>query len=201
MGAFTILFVVVSIFYAIENQTNMLVIFGFGVFLLSYVVPLIVNFNSLKVADFCKGVVYAIYLSPTYVNIFTIFAISNIHDVSWGSRPATTSAKVKAAAARKDDMYKNYRSTFLIVWVAINVGVGSALVYVSRSGQDRLVQIVAVGLAGVTAFKLVFSLVHLLTGYYHHCMIQMYLSRHKKKVKLFAHVKEQNKRRKSKIIS
>lgn len=57
------------------------------IFICAYVVPFVFNCWRLRVIDFLLGVIYAIYLTPTYVNILPIYAISNIHDITWGSRP------------------------------------------------------------------------------------------------------------------
>ena len=67
-----------------------------GVIFLSYIVPLLTNFTKIKLGSFLKGVVYVIYMAPTYINIITIYSFSNISDISWGSRPAGASAQVSS---------------------------------------------------------------------------------------------------------
>lgn len=75
MGCFTILMVVATILYAVsvDSIANFALIF-IGIWLLSYIMPLLMNVTKLKAEDFVKGVIYCSFLSPTYVNIFTIFA-------------------------------------------------------------------------------------------------------------------------------
>lgn len=63
-------------------------VFMIAVYFASYLIPMFFNIRRLKLMDFIKGCIYTIYLAPTYVNILTIFSISNIHDVTWGSRPS-----------------------------------------------------------------------------------------------------------------
>lgn len=76
MGCFTILMVVATILYAIKPDNIRISALTFiGIWVLSYIMPLITNINKLKAEDFVKGVIYCSFLSPTYVNIFTIFAI------------------------------------------------------------------------------------------------------------------------------
>ena len=76
------------------------------------------NITKLRIVDFVKGVVYSIYMTPTYINIFTIFAISNIHDISWGSRPSNIQdTGSKAMEKQKGIIYRNFRSNFLIMWL------------------------------------------------------------------------------------
>lgn len=173
MGAFTILMVVSSIFYALSQTLNSLAVLFILAFLASYLVPLMLNLHHLKAADFLKGVVYSIYLSPTYVNIFTIFAISNIHDVSWGSRPATNNAKVQVAAARKDEMYRNYRANFLIFWISVNIVVGGVVTYLSRNGQTYVLLAIGGFLVSVILVKLLCSCIHIVVTWYHRIMVSI----------------------------
>lgn len=72
----------------------------------------------MKIYDFIKGIIYATYLSPTYVNILTIYAISNIHDITWGSRPEINSEMHSQTEKKKEIIYKNYRSKFMMFWAA-----------------------------------------------------------------------------------
>mmetsp|Transcript_6546 Transcript_6546/g.5625 ORF Transcript_6546/g.5625 Transcript_6546/m.5625 type:complete len:419 (+) Transcript_6546:344-1600(+) len=177
MGAFTILMVVCSIYYALDNSQNLTAVALIGIFIASYAIPLLLNFNHLKVVDFFKGAVYGIYLSPTYANIFTIFAISNIHDVSWGSRPGgntqdkNAAAKVRSAAAQKDELYKNYRANFLIVWLSVNVAVGGVVTYTSRNGQDTFLLGLGIALSSVISVKLVLSTIHKAVSFVHHLRV------------------------------
>ena len=59
-----------------------------GVIVISYVLPGVYHMCQIKILRFIKGVFYLIFLSPTYVIIFGIYSAANIHDVTWGSRPA-----------------------------------------------------------------------------------------------------------------
>ena len=86
MGSFTLLMVIGSYFYAIQSQNALLSVSFLAINALFYFLPLIMNVGRLKVCDYLKGILYNIYLTPTYINLFTIYAISNIHDVTWGSR-------------------------------------------------------------------------------------------------------------------
>ena len=85
-----------------------------------------------------KGVVFSIYLAPTYINIFTIYSISNIHDVTWGSRPSAQIPKSNEVEKQKKSKYRNYRAKFLVVWIMVNVTVGYTLVYMSRNEQYKI---------------------------------------------------------------
>lgn len=160
MGLFTILMIVCSVFYAIDATVQSVTVYFMLIFLASYITPLLLNFRNLKVADFLKGVVYSIFMSPTYVNIFTIYAISNIHDISWGSRPSVQSATAMKASAVREEKYKNFRANFLIIWVGANLAIGGVVTYLSRNGRVVILLIIGAFLAIVTAVKLFFSIIH-----------------------------------------
>jgi chitin synthase len=164
MGCFSILMVVATILYAarvesLDSSANYVIIF-IGIWLLSYIMPLLLNITKLKVEDFIKGVIYCSFLSPTYVNIFTIFAISNIHDVSWGSRPAVIDPLTAKVEGEKQEKYKNYRANFLVVWILINLATGGAITILSRNGNENFIFFVSLGLAVIIGFKIVLALVH-----------------------------------------
>ena len=98
MGLLTLCIVGFTIYYWILQGLKSLTlsIVFVGVILLSYILPLLTNFTKIKLGSFLKGVVYVIYMAPTYINIITIYSFSNISDISWGSRPAGASAQVSS---------------------------------------------------------------------------------------------------------
>ena len=105
----------------------------FGVILLSYLLPLITNFNRIKLGSFLKGVVYVVYMTPTYINIITIYSFSNISDISWGSRPAgANSADVSKEEREKQIDFKDIRAWFLVIWMIVNFFIGYSLTITNR---------------------------------------------------------------------
>jgi len=169
MGLFTLLMVGNSAFYALEEDLFSTSVVFFLIFLLSYMLPLLLNCSGLKYADFIKGILYVTYLSPTYVNIFTMYSISNIHDVSWGSRPSTSQdqdisgkAKIlKEVERKKDVMYRDFRAKFLIFWCATNLFVGYLILYLFNDGNEQIIFGFAIFLVGVMVFKITISTIHL----------------------------------------
>lgn len=155
---------VCSIIYAFNETVVSFSVLLILIYVLSFVIPLVLNVTSLKVCDFCKGVVYSIFLSPTYVNIFTIYAICNIHDVSWGSRPSQVSAAILKAQAKKNVSYKNYRSNFMIFWMLCNAAVAYTVVTLSRKGETTIIFITAVFLSSIIVIKLIFAILHMCTS-------------------------------------
>ena len=57
-----------------------------------YLVPIL--FRPLDVlknfAGYTVGLLTYLTLIPMFSNVFSIYAFSNLHDISWGNRPATT---------------------------------------------------------------------------------------------------------------
>lgn len=163
MGLFTLLMVVNSIFYAMDESIQSFSVLFLLIFLLSYLLPLIVNIRNLKFSDFVKGIIYVTYLSPTYVNIFTIYSISNIHDVTWGSRPTTDHNEAeKNTEKKKQLLYKDFRSHFLIFWSILNMAVGFLIITLFRSGKLQMIFYFAVFLLIVMGFKITISMMHLI---------------------------------------
>ena len=160
MGLFTFLMVAWSIAYAFQATLASISDIFISIYILSFVLPLLMDASHLKVCDFLKGIVYSIYLTPTYINIFRIYAISNIHDVTWGSRPSVLNSAFNATEDMKQVIYKNYRSNVFVVWLITNVIVGFFIVYISRSGQYIIMLIFGVFLMVVLSLKLIFAILH-----------------------------------------
>lgn len=163
MGVFTMLMVACSIIFAIQGTATSIGILFLLAYVLSYLIPLILNFSNLKVSDFLKGVVYATYLSPTYVNILTIYAISNIHDVTWGSRVSSQehTQVFKEVEKKKSILYQNYRSNFLIFWLIINAVVAVAILQFSTDKRIDIIFYLGAFLILVMIFKVTFSSLHM----------------------------------------
>ena len=67
-------------------------------------------------------------MSPTYIVIFAMYSVLNVHDVSWGSRPASGTKEDDVEQVRfnkkREIQYTNYRANFFMLWVVLNVVVG-----------------------------------------------------------------------------
>ena len=140
MGILSLAMVASSILFSFQGEMNFFASIFIIVFFLFIFVPIFLNVSRIKLCAFLKGSVYVIYLAPTYVNILTIYAISNIHDVSWGSRPDNKDKKVEARFAqmekKRETNYKNYRSNFLIIWITVNIIVAYLITYSARNDYD-----------------------------------------------------------------
>ena len=65
-------------------------------------------------------------MMPTYVNIMSIYAMSNLHDISWGNRPSVAGGvNAFSQDAKRQEGIKNryqvFRVNFLAIWVIFNV--------------------------------------------------------------------------------
>ena len=175
MGLFTFLMIGWSIVYALNESIQSISVIALAVFLLTYMIPLFVNIKNLKFWDFVKGLVYVTYLSPTYVNIFTIFSISNIHDVTWGSRPAGGGSAAEVNTEKKKQIkYKDFRSQFLVIWCGVNAGVGYGISLLYNSGYNFVVFYLALFLVGVNVFKISLSLIHMVVSWVDRCRVNSF---------------------------
>jgi len=68
-----------------------------------YAVPFImrpIDFLS-NMGGYTVGLVSYILLIPMFVNVFSIYSMSNLHDVSWGNRPSTTGTGSEAFSSNR----------------------------------------------------------------------------------------------------
>ncbi|CAI2370275.1 unnamed protein product [Moneuplotes crassus] len=189
MSLFAIVTIVCSIFFALDGDQNRTAIILLGLVGISFIIPILLNIHRVKLADFVKGIFYGTILSPTYFNILPIFAISNIHDVSWGSRPTTkeqtksTDPAYLKAIAKKDESYKNFRANFLIFWLSINGAVGITLTTISRNLGNEFIFLSGIVLSLLAVFKLVFSTIHKLLAWIHSFFVNRHIRNLRKRMK------------------
>ena len=71
------------------------------------------------------GFVSFMLLMPMITNVFQIYAMCNLHDISWGNRPTTTGTETftanKQAQAKIELEYKVYRTNFVLFWLTGNI--------------------------------------------------------------------------------
>ena len=100
-----------------------------GIIMLSiYLVPFVmrpVDFLS-NIGGYVVGLLAYILLIPMFINVFSIYAFSNLHDVSWGNRPSTTGTGTEAFSSNKAVQeltaknYKEFRANVLFIWIICN---------------------------------------------------------------------------------
>lgn len=112
---------------------------------------------------------------PLFANIFSIYAMSNLHDISWGNRPATTNGGTEAFTSNAAEQqqtkikYMAYRANFLFFWLVLN---GCYFVFVLVLGEVGNTYIVndgsidvltgfALYLSGIVVFRIFFAILYL----------------------------------------
>ena len=62
---------------------------------------------------------------PMFTNVFQIYAMCNMHDVSWGNRPSSTGTEAftgdRNNQAKLEGDYKVFRTNFVLFWLIANI--------------------------------------------------------------------------------
>ena len=98
-----------------------------GVIMLSvYLLPFIlrpVDFIQ-NAGNYIMGLFAYLFLLPMFTNVFQIYAMCNLHDVSWGNRPTSTGAEAFTADKAKQETIKGdymvFRTNFTFIWMVLN---------------------------------------------------------------------------------
>lgn len=154
-----------------------------------YLVPILfrpVDFLE-NFKGYIVGLIAYLVLIPLFANIFSIYSMSNLHDISWGNRP-TTGAGTEAFTAKVEEQkntennYKSYRANFLFFWLCCNgVYFVSILIlgeiangYVVNDGTFNVLTGFALYLAGIVVFRVVFSALYLSKWHYRYTCDKKY---------------------------
>ena len=127
----------------------------------------------LNVRNYILGLASYIFMMPTFINIMQIYAMCNLHDISWGNRPSTQGVEAvtmnqKAQEILKED-YKVFRAYFLYFWLLSNALFGGLTVALNNTGYVKFLNKYftfldgfALFVAGLIIFKFLFSLIYTL---------------------------------------
>ena len=134
--------------------------------------PILLNLKRVKLLDIIKGTFYSMCLIPTHINIITIYAISNLHDVSWGSRPKVTNenaeSRFRGIQSKREIEYKNFRSNVLVIWLLFNIAVVFAIYYTVQNSYYFMIDGLEWFLIGIAGFRIFFlTLFHICSCYKH----------------------------------
>ena len=98
-----------------------------GIIMLSiYCMPIIMRpFDFLaNIRNYSMGFISYMLMMPVFTNVLQIYAMCNLHDVSWGNRPTSTGAEAFAAKRAEQEKltndYKVFRTNFVLCWLAAN---------------------------------------------------------------------------------
>lgn len=92
----------------------------------------------------CKviiGFMAYIFMSPTYINMFTIYSYCNTHDVSWGTRGRGNQVyqTLQTKEQKRVEGFMKFRYNLLILWITINMLASYTLTQLVRRGADEFV--------------------------------------------------------------
>ena len=103
-----------------------------------YLIPILlrpIDFVQ-NIAKYIFGMLSYIFLMPTYSNVIQLYSMCNLHDVSWGNRPAQgqglnalTSIESNQLKLKQD--YMVFRAYILYLWLSLNVVYAFVMVYLS----------------------------------------------------------------------
>lgn len=124
--------------------------------------------------SYLVGMVSYILLLPTFTNILQIYAMCNLHDISWGNRPAATgtgqnTVTSNAAKAKKlENRYKLFRVQFLCFWIFCN---GCYAMYINslmnvytqyrNCGDLGYLQWFTIYISGMVVYRVFFASIHI----------------------------------------
>lgn len=122
------------------------------------------------------GMLTYLVLMPTFTSIFQIYAMCNLHDISWGNRPAVVpgaagtnqlTENAKKAALLKNE-YMHFRVCFLFFWILCNFGYAVFIDGFVHARVDRrncndpgFLLIFSTILAIGIVYKVVFAAIHI----------------------------------------
>jgi chitin synthase len=111
--------------------------------------------------DVIYGCFHFIYLTPTYVNVFFIYAVCNTHDCSWGNRPDQLTAEEKLAL----EEFEAYRTRWVIIWVLCNSVFAYFISIMDQKSADGFwyvsgLALVSTGILVIRMFGCIFYLFH-----------------------------------------
>lgn len=129
------------------------------------------------------GLLSYLFMMPTFINIMQIYAMCNLHDISWGNRPTTQAQGVEAVtfnAAAQEKLrqdYQLFRAYFLYFWLISNALFGGLSEYLTSSsnqqtindGNIRFIDGFALFVAGLVVFKFIFALIYTLKWNFRNC--------------------------------
>ena len=148
-GAYMVLFLVMLINIFFDNFRSFSVWVPVVATIFSFFFILVLNHNLYNVA---LGCVQFLLATPTYVNTFTIYAICNIHDVSWGNRPENMSSEELSLL----EDFEQFRTGWALLWAFLNAFFAYFLEAANASSDSYTNYIYVVGILGMSVLYIRF---------------------------------------------
>jgi hypothetical protein len=142
-----------------------------GVFLMPMILRPLDFLSNFK--NYTLGLFSYLFMMPTFINIMQIYAMCNLHDISWGNRPAQGQG-VEAMSSnhlvqeRLKVDYMVFRAHFLYFWLIANAlfgGLSAGIVnggsaQVQNDGSIGFIDGFALFIASLIVFKFFFALLY-----------------------------------------
>ena len=135
--------------------------------------------------------IFSLFLKPTYINIFPIYAISNTHDVSWSSRSVSNRSNTKISDVMKDEEYKNFRAKFLVFWALWNSLAGYGLDALSKGQKLEALFYIGIGASIAVFSKIILSLIYSVIESYRKKVVKKWIKNKRIYSNIFDDVKNQ----------
>jgi len=141
---------------------------------------------------YIAGLISYIFLLPMFLNVFQIYSMCNLHDISWGNRPAdTTGAETFTANKKTQEKIKGdymvFRTNFVFFWMILN---GFYVVFIlllvngtghrttRNDGSFGYLEIFSLYLAGLVVFRVVFAILYIIGWKWAYCCFKRYKIQH-----------------------
>ena len=141
LGIYQIFIIIIIIFYLLRYGSALAMII-LGSTALSFALIVIIN---CEIKTILFGVFHYLFLVPTYINIFLIYSICNVHDCTWGNRPDMLNEEEKENL----EEFEEYRAKWVIIWVLCNSGFSYFLILINKSpynGSYYLYTVTGIGI-------------------------------------------------------
>lgn len=162
MGAYQIYIIYLTskfMIYMNYSRFSRQIIIGAGGLAGFFALIVMVNCEIISVL---KGVLHYVFLIPTYVNIFFIYSICNVHDCTWGNRPD----KLTPEELERIEEFEEFRTRWAIFWVLCNSGIAYLAFWIyKQDNQVSFSMIAGITITGISIIILrgVGGLVYLIT--------------------------------------
>jgi len=175
--------------YDNPNYTFNYLLLAAIIMLSTYLLPIIlrpVDFVR-NITSYTFGLISYLLMIPMYLNVLSIYAISNLHDVSWGNRPTGTGTEAFTAAEAEQKKAKEgylvFRTKMLVFWLLCQVLYYimalqmMAAVYdkqIINSGKITYLEFLTLYLAAIICFATVFAVLYTIIWWFRYCCLKAY---------------------------
>ncbi|OMJ86741.1 hypothetical protein SteCoe_11677 [Stentor coeruleus] len=133
-----------------------------------------------------KGIIQYLLTIPTYINSFTIYAVCNIHDCSWGNRPGGSDYVLedKFEGKTSKNAYELFRAYYVIFWLLGNSAFAYTLDAFNASSKSYSIYIFYVGIGGliIMIIRFVGAFIFLFPAKYKQCIFNNRLAQREQNI-------------------